>query len=342
MRFSEVRAGLESSIHGFATSIGPVLVFAGLFGSVSLAAALWATLVTAVCVPLVRVLLRAHPSIHTSSRAASLLAYAALVLQLSLANVATVGHQSLPTVAEFAIGMAAASLLFALASGLITLAGVLKLGHIFKMIPSTVTAGISNSTAALLVLIACRQLWSSPLQALAAAILMVLAYWGWSQSQQRWPVLRVVPNVLVAVLVGLCLSGWLAEPVSAAATVADVSWNTQWMGVVLWPQLLGQDHLIELLWIGIPGMLTLALVMILESHTACSTMEARFGVRIQANHELLVLGCTNLLCAALGGVPSTGSPIRCISNWIAGGRGKSAVAVAALVTGGLVLALAGL
>jgi len=333
----EFRGAVETTTHGFSGAISPILVFVGFFGSQSLGASFWATLVTAILVPAVAWFLKSNPALHYGSRTASLTAYAALIFQLSLASSGSVGHDQMPTAAEFVIGLAAGSLLFALASLLVLLAGLFKLGHIFKMIPNTVTAGISNSTAVLLMLLAFSQVWGPSWQAGITAGAMLMAVWLWSRLQQRINVLRVVPTALVAVLAGLLLTALIVPPLARPTSEAQLTLS--WTGVGLWPQLLNQAHLKYLLLQGLPGTLTLALVMILESFTAHHVMESRYGVRSHANRELVALGGSNLLSAVLGGVPCTVSPIRCVSNWQAGGRGSRALWLALGMTGLLVLVL---
>jgi SulP family sulfate permease len=86
-----------------------------------------------------------------------------------------------------------------------------------------------------------------------------------------------------------------------------------------------EPELPRLLLIGLPGALTLALVMVLETFYAVGVMESRYGAKVDANRELVALGGANLLSAALGGVPSTGTGVGSSANWEAGGRGTAAV-----------------
>lgn len=327
----EVRGGVESSIHGFSTSIGPLLIFGSFFGALALPSALWAMVVTATVVPMLAWAFRSHAALHFGSRAASLTAYAALILQLGFASSGSVGHGSLPTAQEFMTGLAAGSLLYALASVMVLLAGVFKLGHLFKMIPSTVTAGISNSTALLLVWLAGRQLWGNSWGADVVAAVMVVAFWLWSRWQLRSDVLRLVPNVMIAVLLGLAVNSWVGPVLAGQAVVVGTDAIRSNYG--LWPALLNHAHIGHLMVQGLPGAFTLALVMILESFTAMHVMESRFGLRMHANRELMALGGANLVSALVGGVPGTPSPIRCISNRLAGGRGPVALWVAFVMTG---------
>jgi MFS superfamily sulfate permease-like transporter len=53
-------------------------------------------------------------------------------------------------------------------------------------------------------------------------------------------------------------------------------------------------------------------------------MEIRYGVRSQADRELIALGGANMLGALLGGCPCSGSPAYSMACWQAGGRGRLA------------------
>ena len=330
---AELQGGIESTLLGFSTSIGPILLFVGILGAQSLAAAFWATLISATVVPAVCLLLKGQPAILATTRTASLTAYITLVLQLGSA--AGSSNTGLPLSAQqLLLGLAAASLLFAATSGVILLAGLLRLGNIFKMIPSTVTSGISNGTAALLVWLAAKQLLNGAWAATLTVCAMVLCFFVWPLLQRRIKALRLVSAVIVAMLVGLVLA--LFVETTSHSPSATATFDLTWISVRLWPALL-QQPLGHLLVVGLPGAVTLALVMILESITANSVMETRFGVRIDANRELVVLGGSNLVSAMLGGVPCTGSPVRCVANWSAGGRGAPAALASLTLTGGLLL-----
>jgi MFS superfamily sulfate permease-like transporter len=331
---TELQGGIESTLMGFSTSIGPILLFVGILGSQSLAAALWATLVTAVVVPAVGLLLKGHAALLPSTRAASLTAYIGLVLQLGIATGGP-GNAGLALSAQqLLLGLAAGSLLFAAASALILLAGLLKLGVVFKMIPSTVTSGVASGTALLLVWLATKQMLHGTWAVALTTSVMVICFFIWPKVQRRFSRLRLMPAILVAMLAGLVL-GMNMEPVMQAPTT-PVSYDLSWIALRLWPALLDQQFG-HLLIVGLPGTVTLALVMILETFTANSVMETRFGLRIDANRELVVLGGSNLVSAMMGGVPCTGSPPRSVASWMAGGRGAKAALTCLLLTGALML-----
>lgn len=333
---TELQGGIESTLLGLSTVIGPILLFVGLLGSQSLAAAVWATLVTATVVPAVWLLFKGHAAIIPSSRAASLTSYIALVLQLGFASAGTSGVGLALTTPQLLIGLAAGSLLFAVASGLILLAGVFKLGGIFKMIPSTVTSGVANGTALLLVWLAAKQVLNGTWAVALTAAVMVAVFFIWPKVQRSVKPLRLIPAILLAMLVGLAL-GMNIEPALHAPTTS-ASYDLSWVAMRLWPALPDQPWG-HLLIVGLPGTVTLALVMILETFTANSVMETRFGLRIDANRELVVLGGSNLVSAMIGGVPCTGSPIRCVASWTVGGRGVMAALSSLLFTGALILAM---
>ena len=334
---NELLGGLEATVIGLTTAIGPVLFFLGTFGAPSLAAAFWATLITATVVPAVRLLLRGKAFLRYSTRTASLTAYVGLVLQMGV----SMGEPSSGGVGlsanQLLAGLAAGSLMFAMASALILLSGLLRLGTIFKMIPSTVTAGIGNSIAILLVWLALKQVMHSGLMAAATASAMLICISGWSKFRTRVTVFRFVPAIIVAVAAGLAMSV-AVEPAALEHTGAVV-YDLEWISVRSWPSVLNRSGIAPLLVAALPGTITLALVMILESFTAAGILEKRLGVRIDPNRELLVMGGTNLASAMLGGVPCTGAPLVSMASWIVGGRGLLAALTSLVLTGALLIAI---
>ena len=339
----ELKGAIAATLQGLINVIGPLLLFVSLLGPQAQAAGLWATLVTATLVHLVALALRGQSAVLPSARTASLVAYIGLVMQLALASNAQPGLDQGLSLQQLSVGLAAGSLMFLLASGLVMLTGALKLGNVFKMIPTPVTAGISTGIALVLVALAVRKVWAGNWWPALTACAIVLAYLLWPTLAQRVRVLRAIPPIVIAPLLG-GLVALLVEPfamstapsASALGIVSNAPW--QWLSINLWSLLAGQD-LIKLATVGLPGAVTLALVMILETFTAAAIMETRFGVRINANRELLVLGGANLVSALAGGVPSTGSPVRSVSSWLDGGRGVTASLMTLLLSGVVVAVL---
>lgn len=338
--FTELRGGIESSIQGISSAIGPVVFFMGLFGAQAVVAGFWATLVTASVVCLASLLIKGQAAIIPSSRTASLAAYAGLVLHLSLASGGSPSSGLAISMQQLRMGLAAGSLMFLAASAMVLLSGLLKFGNVFKMIPAPVTAGISNGTALLIGWLAVKQMSHHSWTASLVAVGMVASYflWPWVQARVRAGagVFRFFPTILVALGVGIVLTLLLEPALETPVLDSSPGWN--WMSVQLWPELRQQD-LGQLLAIGLPGVVALALVMVLETFTAISVMESRFGVRSDANRELLVMGGANIVSAVLGGVPSTGSPLRSVANWTVGGRGRVAYAVCLVFTSVLILSM---
>ena len=202
---TEVQGGVDSTLLGFSTSLGPILLFVGILGSHSLAAAFWATVLTATLIPALALLLRGHAAVLPGTRTASLTVYIAMVLQLGFASTESVSTGGTLSAQQLLTGLAAGSLLFACASALILILGLLKLGNIFKVIPSTVTAGIGNGTALLLVWLAAKQMAHGPWTVALAAGSMLLGFFLWSKLQDRVPVLKALPAIVVALLIGLAV-----------------------------------------------------------------------------------------------------------------------------------------
>lgn len=335
---ADMRGGVQASLRGLTTTLAPVLLFITMLGPESMAAGFWATVITATLIPAVNLLLRGQPAVIPGARMASLAAYVWLVISLTAAAGDAAGHAPRLhlTVAQLAVGLAAGSLMFLVASALVLLCGLLKIGNLFKMIPMPVTAGISNGTALLLLMLGVQTLTDNGRLAAFTAVGMVACFVVWPRLLARAKALNFIPGVVAALLAGLLISMLLMEsPFRSSATWLAPDWA--WMSVRLWSEL-PQHDFARLLKIGLPGVMTLSLVMILETFTAANEMEQRFGIRINPNRELVVLGGCNIVSALLGGVPCTGHNSRSISSWLAGGRGVYVALVGLVFTGVLLLA----
>lgn len=176
----EFRGGLEAAIQTFPNAIGPLLLFAAVLGPAGAMPGLWATLITAMAAPVAALMLGSDRSIISSPRTASLVTFTALVLQLSRAATGP----DLSDAEAFRLGLLATSLLFLFASTLVLVAGLLRWGLLFKMIPSPVFAGIGIGTALLLV-------WQAFLQSggvwqhAAVAVGMLLTFLAWPMWRRR-------------------------------------------------------------------------------------------------------------------------------------------------------------
>lgn len=333
----DIMGGVTAALNSIALVILPMLVFGALMGPLALGAALWAAVIAVILTPPLRLALRGAPSLILMPRAASLATYAGLIAQMSLVNSpASAGPVSVG-LAQLLVGLAAGSLMFAAASFLVLLAGWFNLGNLFKMIPTPVSAGISNGTALLLVWLAVLKLSQGPWTATLTAITMLVVERFYPKLQQRFRLLGAVPNVVATVAAGLALALWL-EPAMTPGGLAQGQPMWAWTPMALWPGLQGQVPG-RLLLIAIPGAVTLALIMILETFTCAAVMESRFGTRTSARRELIALGGANLAAALLGGVPSTGAPALSVLNWLGGGRSVLAALVCILLTGTMVLTL---
>ena len=312
-----------------------MLLFVSLLGPQVVMAGFWASLVTASLVPALMLLFRAHPAVMPTVRTASLVAYISLVTQMCQALGASAGQVSLQ---QLSLALAAGSVMFLLASLLVLLTGLLRWGAVFKMIPTPVTAGINYGIALMLMTLAMQTLTGSGWIALFIALLMLFIYVAWPWMQRRMALLGALPAVMVALLAGIAMV-WLLDPAGFKMSSAmRVGLNGDWVSVLMWHQLAGQDVL-KLATIGLPGAVTLALVMILEAFTSAAVMEKRFGVRTNANRELVALGGANIGSALLGGSPCIGSALRSVASWEEGGRGTAAALMCVALTTALIAVL---
>ena len=333
----DLLGGLQASLRGITTTIAPVLLFVGLLGPQAMAASFWATVITATLIPAVHMLLKSKSGVIPGARMASLAAYISLVIALTDAAGHASGHGAAMNLSaeQLRLGLAAGSLMFMAASALIWLLGAIGLGNLFKMIPMPVTAGISNGTALLLLTLAVNKLTHDHRAVFATAI-MVGCFLIWPAAQAAFKPLARVPAVVVSLLAGLATAALFETPFQAPMPSGTLDWS--WISVRLWSEL-PQSQLGHLMRLGLPNFLTLALVMILETFTAANEMERRFGVRVNANRELMVLGGANMVSALLGGVPCTGHNSRSIASWLAGGRGTQVALIGLLMTGIMLVTL---
>ena len=325
----EMIGGFEGALQGVSTLITPVLLYMGLLGPLAGVPGLWSTLLTITLVSVLRLAMGGSSSIITAPRTASTATYVAMVLHLGLAaSPNPVAGGAVLSESQLRIGLAAGSLMYLLASVLVAVSGLVGLGRVFKMIPTPVTSGIGNGSALLLFTLALGRIGAGGWVAGGVAMTMVLGSYAWVWFQRRAPWAQAIPSILLSIMIGLAGTFLFeAAPEGGNTSLSFYSGilesGAQWISVMLWGTLNG-NQLGALLMLGIPGAITLALVMVLETFTAANVMEMRFGVRSNANRELIALGGSNVVSALLGGNPSSGSPVYSIANRMSGGRGNIA------------------
>lgn len=336
----EIRAGIETALQGLSTLVMPSLLYVGILGPLAGNPGLWGTFLAITLVPILRLVWGGSSCIITAPRTASTATYVAMVLQLGMASSAgsNAAKRALLDATQLRNGLAAASIMYLLASLLVAFSGYIRLGRVFKMIPTPVTTGISNGTALLLLSLALGKVREGRLMAAGIAFAMVIAYATWAWFQTKSPLAKGVPSILLSLVAGgivtlLLVPIQVGQPSEGWAGILE---GTPWTSVILWDSL-GISRLGTLLMLGIPGAITLALVMVLETFTTASTMEIRFGVRCDADRELVALGTSNIIGALTGGVPCTGSTVYSVASWLSGGRGRIA-AWACCACGGLAIA----
>lgn len=328
----ELRGGIEATLQGVATLVMPSLLFVGILGPLAGAPGLWSTLLAITLIPVLRLLLGGSSVVLSAPRTASTATFVALVLHLGLAasNSPLGAGTAVFNENQLRLGLAAAGLMYLLASLLVALSGLFRLGRVFKMIPTPVSTGISNGTALLLLVLAVGQVQHGGWLAAAAALAMVLGARAWTLWQRRSAWARPLPSIVIAFGIGLA-AVW-SSPALPPPSAAAPELGLQWTALALWPQL-AEVQLGPLLMLGIPGAITLALVMVLETFTASSAMEIRFGLRIPPDRELIALGGANIVGALVGGVPCAGSPVYSIACWQGNGRSWRAAAMCFAVSG---------
>jgi SulP family sulfate permease len=265
--------------------------------------------------------------------------YTAIVLHMAQAGSGSAlqANSAVLTLAQLQTGLAAASLMYFMASALVALSGAVGLGRVFKMIPTPVTAGISNGSAMILLLLALGKVNEGGWVAGLIGLAMVVVFYAWALLQGRSTWAQKVPAVVLSIAIGVALTnlplGALAAPAGAGITPSGLVDGVQWASCALW-SVLDTQGLGSMLMQGLPAVVTLALVMVLETFTTTGVMETRFGVRTHADRELVSLGLSNMLGACIGALPCTGSTTLSFASWLAGGRGRTAAWVCFALSGG--------
>ena len=229
---------------------------------------------------------------------------------------------------------------------------LLGLARLARLAPQPVLAGFMNSAALLIVLSQVPLLLDLPLGArprldsldsltvahpLALALGLSTAACIWLLAR-RWPRLPAALLGLVAGTAVHALWSTLGGAPSAGASIGPLPSAWPWPPAVLpllWPAGLDllQTHAGPLA----VTALALATIGALESSLNVRTLDQLLNTRHDPRRELLVLGCGNMVCGLLGGLPLVASRVRALATLHAGGHGRVAALVGALVLGLLYL-----
>jgi MFS superfamily sulfate permease-like transporter len=332
-----------------AAAVLPVVVTLGLLayaplGAAAPSAALPAAFLTAGIGGLV------HASVSRTSlpvsglSSPSALTLAALVTQLVAdPRLAPGGAAGVPML----VALCALALL--LSGALQILLALLGLARLTRLAPQPVLAGFMNS-AALLVLLAQVPLLldlppgAMPTPALWSAVHPAALVLGLGTACAIWLLRRRWPQAPVALLV--MVVGTTAHQLWSAAGTLPAAGATIGPLPPAWPwapplvSLLSLDAVQALDLLRAHGgqvlltALALATIGALESSLNMRAIDQLLNTRHDPRHELLALGCSNMVCGLIGGLPTSATRTRALATLQAGGRGR----VAAL-TGPAVLLL---
>jgi sulfate permease, SulP family len=221
----------------------------------------------------------------------------------------------------------------------------LGLARLARVVPQQVLAGFMNSAALLVVLAQVPLLLDLPLgtrpsaghldqahpAALALGLATACAIW---LLARRWPRLPAALLGLVAGTAVHALWSTLEGAPTAGARIGPLPSAWPWPPALL--PLLGPAGM-EMLkaHAGPLGLTALALATIgaLESALNVRAIDQLLNARHDPRRELIALGCGNMVCGLLGGVPLAAARIRAMATLRAGGRGRVSVRVGAAVLG---------
>jgi len=223
----------------------------------------------------------------------------------------------------------------------------LGLARLARVVPQPVLAGFMNSAALLVVLAQVPLLLDLPLGARPslddlgaahpAALALGLGTAGaiWLLAR-RWPRL---PAALLGMVAGTAVHAlWstLGSGQTAGATIGPLPSAWPWppallplLGPAGWDLLLAHAGPLAL------TALALAAIGALESSLNVRAVDQLLNTRHDPRRELAALGCGNMVCGLLGGVPLVVTRLRALATLQAGGHGRIAVLAGPAALGGL-------
>jgi MFS superfamily sulfate permease-like transporter len=337
----EVLAGCVGAL-----AVLPVVVTTGLLcyaalGAATLQVALFAAFVTAAAGSLAHAALSRSRLSVTGSTSPTALTLATFVAQLAAEpGLAPGGALDLP-------GVLTLCALAVLLSGVLQVAfALLGLARLSRLVPQPVLSGFMNSTALLIMLAQAPLLLGLPLGSkLSLSTLSAGHPWALALGlgtagtvwllTRRWPRL---PVLLLALLAGTVVHQALLALFGTAAAGALIGMPPS---VWPWPHVLAPLFTPAggALLLGHAGSLAatalaLAAIGALESSLNARAMDQALGSRHDPDRELVALGCGNMVCGLLGGLPLAVTRTRALATLQAGGRGRLS-----MVTGPLALGL---
>lgn len=249
------------------------------------------------------------------------------------------------------------------ASGvLLSIMGLLKLGTLIRFIPVAVVIGFTNGIAVLIMLSQAKDFlglkvnnmpadflgilrtlnealptFQAPAFALACGSLAVIVLWqrafsakqGQATAKSLRRMLQVVPGSIVALIAATLIASGLNLPVETIGS--KFGGIPSELPSFVWPEF----SLANLQHLSMP-IFTLTLLGAIESLMCARIADGLIGDRHNPNQELMAQGVANFVTPFFGGMPSTGTIARTVTNVKSGGRTPVAGIVHALVLLGVV------
>ncbi|MES2949438.1 MAG: SulP family inorganic anion transporter [Pseudomonadota bacterium] len=319
---ADLRADLNGALAGALASIPQTLAYGLIIGAamggVHSGVGVLAALYGSVVVGLVAVLFGGCPLLVAGPRAATVLIFAALVVQLKQ-------MPALAATPEPALAALTLACLAGLGAGLLqVLFGALRLGRLANYVPLPVVAGFVNGSALLIIL---SQVWAatgvapqesvlalfSHLDAVRpATLLLTVATAALVLYLPKW--IKRGPMTLAAVFVStavyhlLAAMGWGQSLGGTLPALPDHFGPSPIAGAALdlltGPQRHGVLHLL------LPAMVSMAILSTLDTLLATSATDGLTQRRSNGGRQLMAEGWGNMLAASLSLAPSSGSLAR--------------------------------
>jgi len=288
-----------------------------------------------------------HTALSRTSLPASMPSSATALTLAALVTQLVADPQLAPSTAVGVQGIVALCGLAVLLSGAVQVGfAVLGLARLARLAPQPVLSGFMNSAALLIVLSQIPLLLDLPLglsarpndfgaaHPMALVLGLGTAVCIWILAQ-RWPRL---PAALLGLVAGTTVHAFvsaLGSATSYGATIGhlQVAWPS-WPSALL-PLLQPPDA--GLLQAHAGALMTTALALAtigaLESSLNVRAIDQLLSTRHDPKRELIAIGCANMVCGLLGGLPLAATRARAVATLQAGGQGRPAALVGAAVFG---------
>lgn len=218
------------------------------------------------------------------------------------------------------------TLVLLMASVLIILAGVLKLGKYISLVPHVVILGFMNGIGILIWVDQMKKLFGlggqAQLQgslvsniAIAASTLLLIYLIPFTLRKLRVPanISRFVPSIFVAIILVTSLTTYFATDVQHVSLGQSYGSLREFIGIVIYDLPLNKEIFrVDMMKAAFPLALQLSLLAYLDSLLTSLVIDKMVNEKTETNKELMAQGLANGIVGLLQGIPGAQATIRSV------------------------------